>query len=391
MWLARICRFGVARSRDGDTCHISARELTDPAHTIRTTGRFRRTPEIVATLSARRAGRFVSNGFAGGAERRGACFSAEPSGAELSRYERPRYEADAADRAPSSNDKASRVRTHSPSRSENRCELRVRAGQTHNPASLPPPTTGLGIHSMLAGNCDNTPDTSEVATRERPDEHDAGRWDRDRTAAETCSTLLRAAQLVRALSADQLAEHSLNDARLTAMSTLDQLARRAADCSQAELAAELLQSESNVCTLVERMRQDGLLYRLRSKQDRRKRLLKLTDAGRAVLEAASRAFEQRTSKLLEQMAPPERRRLDELLCGLVEHLDRLAQRGNSLRAPNEMLQAEYETQRQPVSGPHFQSACQAGVRGSWNQQDETTANRKPHQAGMRTDGTTDSH
>ena len=57
-------------------------------------------------------------------------------------------------------------------------------------------------------------------------------------------------------------------------------------CSQADLANELQQSESSISTLVDRMRTSRLLYRLRSKVDKRRRVLMLTDQGRSLLETA---------------------------------------------------------------------------------------------------------
>ncbi|MEX0716174.1 MAG: MarR family winged helix-turn-helix transcriptional regulator [Planctomycetaceae bacterium] len=92
--------------------------------------------------------------------------------------------------------------------------------------------------------------------------------------------LQRAAALMRNLSATHLAEFDLNPVR---HGVLEILADRDDGCSQAELAQRLQQSESGVSTLVDRMRGSGLLYRLRSKSDRRKRLLMIAPRGRELL------------------------------------------------------------------------------------------------------------
>ena len=57
-------------------------------------------------------------------------------------------------------------------------------------------------------------------------------------------------------------------------------------CSQTELAAEVGLSESNVSGLITRMRAEGLLSQLRSKQDRRRCILLLTQRGANIARAA---------------------------------------------------------------------------------------------------------
>lgn len=213
-------------------------------------------------------------------------------------------------------------------------------------------------------------------------------------AGETCGTLLRAAQLVRVLTADQLAEHGLNDARLTVLAMLERISKAAAECSQAELAAELLQSESNVCTLVERMRKDGLLYRMRSKHDRRKRLLKLTESGRQVLQQAGEAFEERAAVLLSRLDSGQRRALDGVLTALVSQLEELSKQSPAEAAPAEGAAARKAKTagappRKAVAAPHFHSPRHAEVVKSRELMDETAWNGTSQPAGMQTDATTD--
>src|SRR5262249_16848456 len=76
-------------------------------------------------------------------------------------------------------------------------------------------------------------------------------------------------------------------------------------CSQTELATYLLQSESNLSTLLDRMKKDGLISRVRSQSDRRVALIGLSAVGR---EALARADQAR-----QRVATPFIRAVDERL------------------------------------------------------------------------------
>ncbi|MEX2285500.1 MAG: MarR family winged helix-turn-helix transcriptional regulator [Planctomycetaceae bacterium] len=102
--------------------------------------------------------------------------------------------------------------------------------------------------------------------------------------------LLHAAQQIRKLLNERLEPHNLNDVRLAVLKMVRDTENRGG-CSQAELAAEIAQSESSVSTLIDRMRGDRLLYRLRAPSDRRRRRLVLTEDGRAALESARRDYQ----------------------------------------------------------------------------------------------------
>jgi DNA-binding MarR family transcriptional regulator len=114
--------------------------------------------------------------------------------------------------------------------------------------------------------------------------------------SEIVSEILRAAHRIRGVLASHFAEFGLSDARFAVLQIVrDSLPR---GCTQTELAEKLQQSESSVSTLVDRMRTADLLYRLRSKSDRRKCLLVLTDHAREILEKLERCHSQRMAELL---------------------------------------------------------------------------------------------
>ena len=98
--------------------------------------------------------------------------------------------------------------------------------------------------------------------------------------------LMRTANCLTALLQGPTAEAGLNEARYN---VLEALRESDAGCSQTELALKLLQSESNLSTLLERMTRDGLISRMRSDRDRRKSLVGLAEAGREALLLAATA------------------------------------------------------------------------------------------------------
>lgn len=103
-------------------------------------------------------------------------------------------------------------------------------------------------------------------------------------ASEVIESLTRVSSLVRDRVGDALLEANVNETRLTVMRNIAACGN--SGCSQAELAGILRQAESSVCTLIERMKKDGLVHRFRSKQDRRKSFLMLTPDGQEQLRVA---------------------------------------------------------------------------------------------------------
>src|SRR5690606_6722352 len=93
-------------------------------------------------------------------------------------------------------------------------------------------------------------------------------------------------------------------------------------CTQTELADHLQQSESSISTLVDRMRSANLLLRLRSKADRRKCLLILTDLARETLDRLERCHHERMAELLSCFSSSQLSELSTLLKILDSELTR---------------------------------------------------------------------
>jgi len=132
--------------------------------------------------------------------------------------------------------------------------------------------------------------------------------------------LLRAAECLTALLQSPTAEAGLNEPRYNVLAVLRRTA--SGSCSQTELATDLLQSESNLSTLLERMRKDGLISRVRSDADRRKAVVGLTPAGREALFLADQARARATATMLEALDERREAALREALSLLVHRLER---------------------------------------------------------------------
>jgi DNA-binding MarR family transcriptional regulator len=138
--------------------------------------------------------------------------------------------------------------------------------------------------------------------------------------AEIVADILRSAHRIRGVLAAHFAEFGLSDARFAVLQIVrDALPR---GCTQTELAERLQQSESSVSTLVDRMRAADLLYRLRSKSDRRKCLLVLTDHARETLDKLEACHHERMAELLSCYKTEQLRDLAVLLKILDNELTR---------------------------------------------------------------------
>lgn len=152
----------------------------------------------------------------------------------------------------------------------------------------------------------------------------------DKQASHVVAEILKAAHRLRLILSTHFSKFGLTDVRFAVM----QIIRDSAPdgCSQSKLAAELDQSESSISTLVERMRSSQLLYRLRSKLDRRKRVLMLTERSRNLLEAAELCHDERMASLLSCFSAEQLDQLTSLLQQIQKRLGAETTQKHSLQS-----------------------------------------------------------
>lgn len=147
--------------------------------------------------------------------------------------------------------------------------------------------------------------------------------------------VLAAGERLGRLLAAGYAQCDLNGPRAD---VLESVAAAGADgCSQTELAASLGASESNVSTLIERMRRDGLLLRMRSRVDRRCSVLLLTELGAQRLNSVTEGRDRHLGQWIDQLTPEEQTLLCHLLDRLLEALDQ----ANPEKSPTQSQPAEW--------------------------------------------------
>jgi len=151
------------------------------------------------------------------------------------------------------------------------------------------------------------------------------------TSGELVEMLLRLGQRLRGHLDNRFGTFGLSDARFAALQVIREAAP--AGCTQAHLATKLGQCESSISTLVERMRASRLLYRLRAKADRRKRVLMLTDDGRALFDQGLAARDREAEALFGRMTREEQQQLSGLLGRLFATLDKLGPTERAVERP----------------------------------------------------------
>lgn len=131
--------------------------------------------------------------------------------------------------------------------------------------------------------------------------------------------ILRAAECLTAALLECTAEAGLNEARYRVLTALQ--SSQKGECSQSMLADLLLQSESNLSTLLDRMSADGLIVRTRSQLDRRRSEIRMTDSGHAALARATRARASTVSRLTRRFGEQDADRLTTGLQRLIVELE----------------------------------------------------------------------
>ena len=138
-------------------------------------------------------------------------------------------------------------------------------------------------------------------------------------ANDALDHLLRAAAHVRLRLGELLEQFALTEARYSILVALRIVSR--AGLSQSELAERLMQSESNISTLIDRMQQEGLVDRLRSDADRRKRVLLLSPSGERLLYRVEAAKRKWATRVLRVIPTDSRSTLGPLMKQLSERLE----------------------------------------------------------------------
>jgi|GEM_PF-4544751 len=131
--------------------------------------------------------------------------------------------------------------------------------------------------------------------------------------------LVRAATCLTALLQGPTNAAGLNESRYNVLDALRRMPQ--GTTTQTELAARLLQSESNLSTLLERMRQDELISRVRSETDRRKSLIGLTRAGRDALARADAARSRAMATVFKSFAESEQTTLCTSMLSLLQQFE----------------------------------------------------------------------
>lgn len=135
-------------------------------------------------------------------------------------------------------------------------------------------------------------------------------------ADQVIERLLTASDSVRRRLGEHVLRFGLSEPRVNLLRNLE--ARGPAGSSQVEVAEALGIGESSVCNLIERMRSDGLVYRFRAREDRRKSLVMLSPEGESLLRAWQADYRQQAPAWISGLS-------DAQCFQLLDLLDRLAE------------------------------------------------------------------
>ena len=148
-----------------------------------------------------------------------------------------------------------------------------------------------------------------------------GRTARDQSASSAAliAEILELADRLRACLDAPCERHGVSASRYRVLTTIGSSGEDG--CSQTELADQLGLSESNVSTLVEGLRKAGLLFRFRSKADRRRSVLLLTDDGTSLVQALTKARDVAAGTLVSSLNTRQIGELRALLSTLGSRLE----------------------------------------------------------------------
>jgi DNA-binding MarR family transcriptional regulator len=92
-------------------------------------------------------------------------------------------------------------------------------------------------------------------------------------------------------------------------------------CTPSDLSRAVFLSQATVTGILNRMEDRGLILRKRSREDRRRVSLVLTEEGRRILETAPLPLQDRFSERLAALAEPEQRHIDTVLKQVVDMME----------------------------------------------------------------------
>ena len=140
----------------------------------------------------------------------------------------------------------------------------------------------------------------------------------NKCSSDVIGDFLQVAEMTEDHLTTQFSDIGLNAVRYEVLQFINASAPQG--CSQSQLAAEISQSESSVSTLIERMRQDNLILRLKSNTDRRKRVLMLTEEGQQLLQVAQVSYRQRMDDLVNHLSIQQQQSFLDALVVLEEEI-----------------------------------------------------------------------
>jgi len=124
---------------------------------------------------------------------------------------------------------------------------------------------------------------------------------------EIIVALLTAAGTIRLRLGEFLERFGLTEGRHSVLAALEHAGEKG--LSQTEVAEKLMQSESNVSSLIDRLHREGLVDRRWSDTDRRKRVLMLTLRGRQLIQQVESARQRWAESLFSSISATDRRAL----------------------------------------------------------------------------------
>lgn len=141
------------------------------------------------------------------------------------------------------------------------------------------------------------------------------------TAARLGTLLRQASEALERALAECARMSGVSEARFKILDALSD--SYGSECTQADLAGRLQQSESHLSSQLERLADEGWLERERSPRDRRKTLVRTTPRGQTVWSRAAAIRAAVLQRLLRNWEPAELQQADNLLHALQRDLDSL--------------------------------------------------------------------